>query len=184
MSRPRRPATLADEARSYAHGPSFVDLLPWVEYLPDSQCFLLEDNRSVGALFELQPIGTEGRERDWLMQARDTIEDALQDSFTEHDSEPWVAQFFCQDDSDFAPYLQRLRSYVRERARGSAFTEAYLGLIEKHLAAISRPGGLFEDRVVTHLPWRGRQRRVRLVIYRRSETTADTPGQALNHPPA
>lgn len=181
MSRPRRPATEVDEARSYAHGPSFVDQLPWVEYLPDSQCFLLEDNRSVGALFELRPIGTEGRERDWLMQARDAIEDALQDSFTEHDSEPWVAQFFCQDDSDFAPYLQRLRSYVRERARGSAFTEAYLGLIEKHLAAISRPGGLFEDRVVTQLPWRGRQRRVRLVIYRRSEAEADAPEQALNH---
>ena len=181
MSRPRRPATLADEARSYAHGPSFVDQLPWVEYLPDSQCFLLEDNRSVGALFELQPIGTEGRERDWLMQARDAIEDALQDSFTEHDSEPWVAQFFCQDDTDFAPYLQRLGSYVRERARGSAFTEAYLGLIEKHLTAISRPGGLFEDRVVTQLPWRGRQRRVRLVIYRRSAHDTDMPEQALNH---
>src|SRR5690606_38213537 len=181
MSRPRRPATEVDEARSYAHGPSFVDQLPWVEYLPDSQCFLLEDNRSVGALFELRPIGTEGRERDWLMQARDAIEGALQDSFTEHDSEPWVAQFFCQDDTDFAPYLQRLGSYVRERARGSAFTEAYLGLIEKHLAAISRPGGLFEDRVVTQLPWRGRQRRVRLVIYRRCEAETESPEQALNH---
>jgi conjugative transfer ATPase len=181
MGQSRRPASLADEARSYAHGPSFTDLLPWVEYLPDSQCFLLDDNRSVGALYELQPIGTEGRERDWLMQARDALEDALQDSFEERDSAPWVVQFFCQDDTDFAPYLQRLRSYVRERARGSAFTQAYLGLIEKHLAAISRPGGLFEDRVVTQLPWRGRQRRVRLVIYRRSENAVEAPEQALNH---
>lgn len=181
MGQSRRPATQADEARSYAHGPSFTDLLPWVEYLPDSQCFLLDDNRSVGALYELQPIGTEGRERDWLMQARDALEDALQDSFEERDSAPWVVQFFCQDDNDFAPYLQRLRSYVRDRARGNAFTEAYLALIEKHLSAISRPGGLFEDRTVTHLPWRGRQRRVRLVIYRRSEQDSDMPEQALNH---
>jgi conjugative transfer ATPase len=182
MAKPaRRPATLADEARSYAHGPSFIDQLPWVEYLPDSQCFMLEDNCSVGALFELHPIGTEGRERDWLMQARDAIEDALQDSFAERDSEPWVVQFFCQDDCDFAPYLQRLNNYVRERARGSVFTDAYLALIEKHLAAISRPGGLFEDRVVTHLPWSGRQRRVRLVIYRRCETETESPEQALNH---
>jgi hypothetical protein len=32
----------------------------WVEYLEEEQCFLLDDNRSVGAVFELQPIGTEG----------------------------------------------------------------------------------------------------------------------------
>ena len=75
----RRRATLADEAAQYAHNPSFADHLPWVEYLEDEQCFLLDDNRSVGAVFELQPIGTEGREPEWLMAARDALEDALQD---------------------------------------------------------------------------------------------------------
>lgn len=179
----RRRATQADEQASYAHGPSFTDHLPWVEYLEDSRCFLLEDNRSVGALFELQPIGTEGRELDWLMQARDAIEDALQDSFDEHDSTPWVVQFFCQDECDFSPYLQQLRSYIREPARDSAFSASYLAIIQRHLQAIAKPGGLFDDTVVTHLPWRGTQRRVRLVIYRWLESEDDpggTPEQALN----
>nr|BFE89561.1 hypothetical protein GCM10020185_00970 [Pseudomonas brassicacearum subsp. brassicacearum] len=45
-SRPR--TTLADEAALYAHNPSFTDHLPWVEYLDTEQCFLLDDNRSVG----------------------------------------------------------------------------------------------------------------------------------------
>ena len=36
----------------YARPPSFTDLLPWVEYLPESRAFLLEDGVSVGALFE------------------------------------------------------------------------------------------------------------------------------------
>ena len=34
---PSRPATVADEQALYDAAPSFVALLPWVEYLPDSQ---------------------------------------------------------------------------------------------------------------------------------------------------
>ncbi len=82
-------------------------------------------NRSVGAVFELLPIGTEGRELDWLIAARDALEDALQDSFDEPDQAPWLAQFFCQDD-DFTPYLTRLTEYIQDSARGTVFTEAYL----------------------------------------------------------
>ncbi len=37
-----RPATAADEQALYDVAPSFVALLPWVEYLQDSQCMLLE----------------------------------------------------------------------------------------------------------------------------------------------
>ena len=179
----RRRATRADEQAQYAHGPSFVDHLPWVEYLEDSGCFLLEDGQSVGAVFELWPIGTEGRETDWLVEARDAVEDALQDSFDERDQAPWVVQFFCQDEADFGPYLQQLRDYVRPAARDSAFTARYLALMHAHLEAIARPGGLFEDRVVSRLPWRGAQRRVRLVVYRwlaADEVREVTPEQALN----
>ena len=122
----RRRATCADEAAQYAHNPSFTDHLPWVEYLEEEQCFLLDDNRSVGAVFELQPIGTEGREPGWLMAVRDALEDALQDSFDELDLAPWVVQFFCQDDSDFSPYLERLAQYVAPRATGTPFTAAFL----------------------------------------------------------
>lgn len=76
----RKPATVADEQALYEVGPSFVDLLPWVEYLSDSQCMLLEDGESVAAFFELTPIGTEGRDAHWLTQVRDALENALQDS--------------------------------------------------------------------------------------------------------
>ena len=181
---PLRPrVTVADEAKLYSHNPSFTDHLPWVEYLETDQCFLLDDNRSVGAVFELLPIGTEGREPDWLMAARDALEDALQDSFDELDQAPWVAQFFCQGDHDFTPYLNRLTDYIRDSARGTVFTEAYLELSRRHLQAIAKPGGLFEDKVVTRLPWHGNNRRVRLVVYRWLESDTEemglTPMQAL-----
>lgn len=174
----RRRATQADEAAHYAHKPSFTDHLPWVEYLEAERCFLLDDNRSVGAAFELQPIGTEGREPEWLLAARDALEDALQDSFDELDQAPWVVQFYCQDDSDFSPYLERLERYIAPRAAGTPFTEAFLGLMRRHLAAVAKTGGLFEDHVVSHLPWRGSNRRIRLVIYRWLDAQPDSQEQA------
>ncbi len=61
-----KPATLADEQRLYDVTPSFVGMLPWVEYLPRSKSLLLEDGQSVAAFFELTPLGTEGREAAWL----------------------------------------------------------------------------------------------------------------------
>ncbi len=61
-----------------------------MEYLPGSKSMLLEDGLSVAAFFELAPVGTEGREMAWLWQARDALENALQDSFDELDENPWV----------------------------------------------------------------------------------------------
>nr|BFE89563.1 hypothetical protein GCM10020185_00990 [Pseudomonas brassicacearum subsp. brassicacearum] len=56
-------------------------------------------------------------------------------------------------------------------------------LSRRHLKAIAKPGGLFEDKAVTRLPWRGNNRRVRLVVYRWFESDADetglTPVQSL-----
>ena len=180
----QRPATAADEQALYDVAPSFVALLPWVEYLPDSQCMLLEDGVSVAAFFELTPLGTEGREATWLAQARDALENALQDSFDELDANPWVLQLYAQDEPNFDQYLDTLRGYVQPRAQGSRFTEFYLASFAHHLRAVAKSGGLFEDSVVTRLPWRGQSRRVRMVVYRRAAgqtgRRGQTPEQALN----
>tara|TARA_B100000614_G_C14564027_1_gene498286 strand:- start:11011 stop:13806 length:2796 start_codon:yes stop_codon:yes gene_type:complete len=177
----RSAATQADEQHLYDVKPSFVDLLPWVEYLPDSQSLLLDDGESVAAFFELTPIGTEGRESQWLLQARDALENALQDSFDELDEHPWVVQLYAQDETDWSSYLNTLRDYIQPRAQGSAFSESYRRFLAHHLRAIAKPGGLFEDTTVTRLPWRGQCRRVRLVVYRRAPGTARRRRQTPEH---
>jgi len=164
----RKPATVADEQALYDVAPSFVELLPWVEFMPESKSMLLEDGQSVAAFYELVPLGTEGREPGWLAHARDALENALQDSFDELDENPWVLQLYAQDEPSFDQYMQTLRDYVQPRARGSAFTEFYLRFFGHHLRAVAKPGGLFEDTVVTRLRWRGQTRRVRMVVYRRA----------------
>ncbi|VFR32079.1 Type IV secretory pathway, VirB4 components [plant metagenome] len=176
--RTRRAATDADEQALYDVAPSFTDMLPWVEYLPDTQCMLLEDGHSVAAFFELIPVGTEGREPEWLMQVRDTLENALQDACDELDEHPWVLQLYAQDETSWDRYLEDLRGYIHPRAQGTAFSEFYLRFFGHHLQAISKPGGLFEDNTVTRLPWRGQTRRTRLVVYRRAGQSPIRRGQS------
>ncbi|EJO93265.1 hypothetical protein A471_13741 [Ectopseudomonas mendocina DLHK] len=180
----QRPATQADEQALYSVAPSFADRLPWAEYLPESQCMLLDDGISVAAFYELLPVGTEGREPAWLLQVRDTLENVLQDAFDELEDNPWVVQFYAQDDPSWDNYLDALRAYIQPRAQGSAFTAFYLRFFGHHLQAIAKPGGLFEDHTVTRLPWRGQTRRTRLVVYRRvgpaPQRRGQSPEQALN----
>src|SRR3569833_3432965 len=73
-----KPATVADETRLYDVSPSFVDRLPWVEYLRDSKCLLLENGVSVAAFYELIPLGTKGRKSSWFEQARDAQKNTQQ----------------------------------------------------------------------------------------------------------
>ena len=165
----KRPGqmTQEEEVRVYHAGPSVIDFLPWVEYLDEAQCLLLDDGMSVGAVYDVTPAATEGRTDERLEQIRDMVEDALQDSFDEYDTHPWVVQFFCQDENDVDAYLDYLKGYVKPHAQGTAFTEAWLGEMECHLRGIARPEGFFTDTLVTGQPWRGQQRRTRMVIYRR-----------------
>ena len=49
LALPRGKAPSVAELRShFRRAPSFSNYLPWVEYLPESGCFLLEDGVSVG----------------------------------------------------------------------------------------------------------------------------------------
>ncbi len=162
----RRGLTEKELNTSYRKGPSFVDWLPWVEFLPGSQTLLLEDGRSVGAVFELPPVGTEGRSDAFLEQVRDTVTDTLQDAFDEHERAPWVVQFFCQDEDDSEAWLASLAAYAAPEIRDSAFTREWLTQMANHMVNLTRDEGLFLDNTVTRTRWRATWRRTRMVVYR------------------
>lgn len=169
----------------YQKGASFVDFLPWVEYQPESKTLLLDDGRSVGAVYDITPFGTEGRSPARLEELRDILKDALQDSFTEYDRQPWVVQFYCQDEDDTAGWLDALRDYAVPEARNSDFTHAWLNEMKRHLHAVSRPEGYFMDDAVSHTRWRAQQRHTRMVVYRwlpnkSRDQLEDSPEEALN----
>lgn len=165
LTRPGK-LTTAQEQQIYHANPSVIDYLPWAEFLDRDQCILLDDGVSVGAVYAITPVATEGRSGARLEQIRDTVEDALQDSFDEYDDNPWVVQFFCQDENNIDAYLDTLKGYVKPHAQNSTLTNAWLAETERHLRGIARPEGLFTDTAITGQPWRGQQRRTRMVIYR------------------
>jgi conjugative transfer ATPase len=184
----RRGTSRRVNQQLYRPDRSFVDLLPWVEALEGESAILLEDGRSVGAVYEVQARGTEGRPESFLAEVRDGLAEALGDVFDEYDNAPWVLQTFTYDELDLSSFMQDVETYVAPKLRETQYTQAYMDVMRKHYAGVCRPEGLFEDRVVTHEMWSGRKQRTLVVIYRRyppnwrpPEYEAEiTPLEALN----
>ncbi|WP_342595579.1 conjugative transfer ATPase [Salinicola lusitanus] len=185
-----KPITERDVDKLYERAPSFANYLPFIEYLPASQSFLMDDCRSVGIVAEIVPLATEGRSEEWLTAKRDLIEGAFQDALPQHDNSPWVAQIYAQDEVDYRDIMERLKAYIDcpdpESTRTSsglletAYTQEWLGQFERHLKSISQEGGVFHDDVVTQTHWKGQTRRTRLVLYRRLNKQAQSGrGQPL-----
>ena len=169
------PVTTASVKRLYDRPPSFTDLLPWVEYDPDSRTFLLEDGISVGALFEILPVGTEARTPQFMTQLRDAIQTALTDAIPEDDDAPWILQVYVQDEPSLQEFQKEVAAYAQPGAKDTAFTRHFQDAFSQHLARITRPGGLFVDTAVTGTHWRGQVRRVRATLYRRLKVKGKTP---------
>ncbi len=169
------PVRTAEVKRLYRRPPSFTDLLPWAEYLPESRAFLLEDGISTGALFELTPVGTEARTPRFMAGLRDAIQTALTDAVPEREDSPWILQVYVQDAPSLKAFSRELADYVHPDARESAFSRHFQQTLAEHLERISRPGGLFTDEAVTGTRWRGQIRRVRALLYRRIRVRGRVP---------
>ena len=179
------PLTTDAVKQHYQRPPSFTDLLPWMEYIPESKAFLLEDGVSLGALFEVQPVGCEARTSAFMTQLRDAIQIAINETIPERDDAPWVLQIYVQDEPQLTRFSESLASYPSPKVRASDYSLHYQSVMASHLQAISRPGGLFDDTTVTGSRWQGQQRRTRVVLYRRLNTNGKTPAaveveEALN----
>ncbi|MDE0249514.1 MAG: TraC family protein, partial [Gammaproteobacteria bacterium] len=155
------PLATSAVRQRYVRPPSFTDLLPWMEYLPESQAFVLEDGVSLGALFEIEPAGCEARTQAFMSELRDAIQTAVCEALPEQDEAPWVLQVYVQDEPSLVRFSQQLARYPDPAIRTSDYSKHYQASMHAHLQAVSRPGGLFEDAAVTGSRWRGQVRRVR-----------------------
>lgn len=177
-----RPVTKAEYRTLYDRPDSFTDLLPWVDYDPATQQFLLADGVTVGALYELTPIPCEARSQAVLEESHERLHNVIAESLPEADP-PWVLQMFVEDSPSLASTTARLEAYVAEHDLAeSPFSREYLALMRAHLRALSQPGGLFLDRD-TERPWSGQLRRVRLALYRPAPAASldTTSSEELDH---
>jgi conjugative transfer ATPase len=181
----KKPVTSMESARMYGRPSSFVQKLPWYEFQTESKTILLDDGKSVGAAFDIVPIATEGRSYNFLQDRRDMIQDALQDSFEELPSGPWIIQQYTYDDDNMEEYIEKLRAYPKAYCKDTKYTNEWLNIMEAHLRGICKEGGLFEDKEVLDAPWGGKIRRIKMVVYRRlppkwKSYAGMTPEEELN----
>ena len=173
--------TVADRRRMARRAPSFTDLLPYVSYSTEEQVFAFKDGMTLGAMFELSALPTEAQSLDYLIDRAKKVQEALQalpePDGTDLKAEPWMVQFFLNDDRNLDALPGQFRDYIRkthdkypERAAeilASPLTQTVLDEVTRHMRRVSTPEGLFVDTQVTGQVWRGQQRRVRCCIYRR-----------------
>jgi conjugative transfer ATPase len=146
---------------------SFVDFLPFMEYLDESQSFLLDDGKSVGAVYTVKSIPTEGRSNDTIVAYRENLQRVFQDTFVNSNT-PWVIQQFSYADKGLGAIREDIESNMTEEAKGTEFSNKYLDIMTKHYQGIAdNPEGIFKDTQVTNTQFRGQYRRCKLVFYRK-----------------
>ena len=163
--------------------PSFTDLLPYTVFNPEHEYFVLKDGSRLGMMFDLGSIATEAQSEQFLELCALKVQSAL-DAIPEpiDDPEPWIVQFFLNDDRDITPLKENLRQYIASQHEkyperqaaimDSPLTQAVLNEVEEHLKLVSREKGLFEDSQVTGQTWRGQIRRVRCCVYKKFRPVA------------
>ncbi len=151
----------------YKTNASFADLLPWVEYLPDSKQFLFEDGVSRMSVFNVEPIPTEGRSQEMLKETSEKLARVISDTFPEEDRDPWTVQFFLNTEPSLEQHMNDVRSTASDNDMDSQYTEDYLEQYSQHLANVAAEKGYFFDQETTESVWRGQMMMIRIVIYRR-----------------
>ncbi len=160
-----KPITRREMKALYERPDSFTDLLPWVEYDPRTQCFLLDDGRSVGALFELFPISSEARPDESMQLLHQRLQHIITDAIPEEDP-PWVLQLYVQDELSLDSLESELEAYHQETVPDNPFTRHFRSIMNLHLRDVCQPGGMFKD-ALSDMAWKGQRRRVRAALYRR-----------------
>jgi len=164
---PEEMVTEQDIEAMYAVRRSFTDRLPWIEYLTESECFLLDDEKSVAAVYDIFPTNAEGVLLSELARVRDNFKSFLNEVFPKHEKNPWIVEFYQSDVLSLSFFSNTIREYAAERGTENPLTKEYLPVMDQHLKDVCKDGGLFHDETVTGVNWRGATRTYRMIFYRR-----------------
>ena len=164
----KSPITKSEIKRGYEKAQSLIDRgrLPWKGFDTKNKFVILEDGVSVGAIYELFDISCEGRSAEYLMEIQKKIRSIFY-SMKYFREAPWVIQFYVSDDPNVMHLPRKTQKALPKEIRDSKISHYFFAQLEKHLQKISSPEGAFFDSRVSGSMFRGRTRRIRMVIYRK-----------------
>lgn len=159
--------------RAYKQRSAIAGYLPWLDIVDDDK-LLLEDGRSVAAVFEVQPVPTEARSKEFLAQQRNQIRDMITGTFEELHYSPWVVTTYSWlDAASFTSIVDRVREHAihvhaQRDVTIDAYSEYFIDTIfREHIEDMARKGGLFTDPLANDRNWGGSRRKTYMVFYRR-----------------
>ena len=170
--------TRSDARRMAQEPPSFADQLKWRDWDARTGCFVLATGRDAGILYELSPAASEGRDANTLANMQNAFHAAVKTGLIEDASSPWIAQFFVQDEASLYPHWRQFQNYIPSHLRDTEFTQAWLKEIDAHLQQVAQPNGIFRDE--KGVPWRGKERRVFVTLYRLNQPRLSEAMKACN----
>ena len=148
---------------------SFTDLLaPRIDL--NNNTIGLQDLTSTGKMFDVVCGSTEARPTEMLSNMNDRVCQAIGRGVPELATNPWIIQWFVQDDSDngFRTLSNQISSYAKQSIRESAYSKDWLRTLERHFHDMTATDGLFPDSSSIGGRWRGKSRRIRLCIWRKN----------------
>jgi len=158
--------TESDVNALYQRPASFTDWLPWLDYDQKSKTFTLEDGVSAGVMFELSGIPTEAKPDKYLNEIHINIQTCINHTIPQKDN-PSVLQSFVQDENSLSSFFNELENYIPVENREEPLTQHFTAEFKEHIKNIANPNGYFVDHAVTGGEWSGKQRKVRVFLYRR-----------------
>lgn len=162
----------AQIGKQYQTWPSLADLLPWLEFSDDENIVLLEDRASVGALLEISDISCEAAPEMVIQELHQKLTALLSTVLPLCDENPWVLQFYVQDELSLDSLLANLKNYIQKRnPENKAFVDKYIEVQEAHFKHLCSETGVFKD-PMSGLTFQGKQRRIRVCLYRRYSTVS------------
>ena len=152
----RRPVTRAQfarpivgsksAAREIRTSASFADLL-FPKAVLGSEMILMKDLCSVGRLFDLTPVHTEGRPDNIIRDIHQRLMPLLRDVFPQNQHRPWIAQFFVYDRHHLDDDFQALEQYLNPSVRSSVYSQHWLEVLREHYKDACEKDGFFFDSV-------------------------------------
>lgn len=171
---PNKAITRDELRKGYKRIPGAAKYLPWLDII-DNNKILLDDGKSVAAVFDITPIPTEARSEEQILSIRNNIARFVADTFEEHSVSPWVVQTFSWcDESIFRQLPDHMLAHaIKVQSRRGAelhpYTEYFINDVYRdHVGDLARDGGLFIDQL-NGRPWGGSTRQCYMVCYRRQE---------------
>ncbi len=149
---------------------SFADLLaPRIDL--DNGYIGLQDLTSVGRIFEVHCTSLEAKSENTATTIQERVHRAISNCIPTLPKDPWIVQWFIQDESEELPrtITEKMSSYRQNSLENLPYYEHWLSVLNQHFTDLTHPKGLFPSEGNYRKTWRGKYRRIRMCIWRKSQ---------------